>query len=355
MSSSLRIAFYSLVGLSAILALWPILEIIVYFQGNFTYLLLYSLAVGALAGLFLGGAFGSCEGLIQHTKRKLFKGLISGLIIGSLGGAVGILAGQAVSLFIGTNLSSTTQSLSDMAFPLAKALGWALFGVFIGSAEGLRSRSLAKIRNGIIGGVAGGFLGGFAFESAIHFQAFSLALAILVTALLCLIAMAFLIQGIRLGLTRAVIISLILIALAAIIILSLFIFPSQTPIQLAFARLYGLLILAILIGIFYGLVEKRLSKAMLIALNGPAKGKEILITQKLTSIGSAEEATVTISGYTELEDEHAIIRQKKGELVLENRSKTKGTYLNDERITETVINDGDVIRIGEVQFLCKKK
>lgn len=297
MSTGMRILFYGIIGIIGVLCAWPVLETLIYFQGGFGTLLLYSILVGAAVGLFLGGAFGVCEGIIQKSMKKFTGGLVAGLLIGAAGGVIGILAGQAASLFLGTSFATSISGLEDAGYPLVKALGWAIFGVFVGIVEGVRSKSLAKIRNGLFGGFLGGFLGGFVFE--------------------------------------------------------LFIRLSILPPFLS--RLAGLILTGFLIGIFYGFVENKLARAVLLALNGPSKGKEFLVTQNVTTIGGDEGAAVTIAGYAQIEPEHAVLRRKRNEITVQDKGTKSGTFVNDKKVTTTVVNDGDVIRVGDAQFLFRKK
>lgn len=53
---------------------------------------------------------------------------------------------------------------NDIRFYLARALGWALFGIGVGAMVGLIERSNRQAVNGAIGGAIGGTLGGIAFQ-----------------------------------------------------------------------------------------------------------------------------------------------------------------------------------------------
>jgi hypothetical protein len=297
MSLTMRILFYGLIGICAGLLAWPCAELTIYQQGSLYSNALYSIVLGAVIGLFIGGAFGMSEGMIQKSVKKLLSGLFTGLVVGTIGGVAGLLAGQQTGLIIGTSVAGSIGSVQELAYPAARAIGWALLGVFIGIVEGVRTRSFAKIRNGLIGGLIGGFLGGMAFETSIHLS----------------------------------------------------IFPPFI------ARLIGLVILGFFIGLFYGLVENKMARASLFALNGPAKGQEILLTQRAMTLGGDDNAGMTIAGYTQIAPEHATIRRKKGTIMIQDNASKSGTFVNDKKVTETIVNDGDVIRIGDAQFLLRKK
>ena len=122
-----------------------------------------------------------------------------------------------------------------------------------------------------------------------------------------------------------------------------------------FARLIGLIILGFCIGVFYGFIENKLSKAALYLLNGRFKGKEFLLTRKLTCIGKSEDANIEINGYNKVEDIHARIKRNKKEFIIEDASSKDGTYVNDIKIQKTKLQHDDVVRMGDMQFHFQRK
>jgi len=290
MSLVMRILFFGLTGLAAGAAAWPFSEIVLFFQAKFPSLLAFNIVLGVSVGLVMGGVFGMSEGVLSSSGKKTVNGGLAGLVVGIAGGIAGFFIGQAALLYIGTRLFSSAISFQLYGFPLSRALGWALFGMCIGAAEGVRSRSLAKLRNGIAGGFVGGLLGGM------------------------------LVEFIR--------------------ILS----PARM-----YARFGGFALLGLCIGIFYGFVENRLAGALLRILNGRQRGNEIPLTQKNTTIGSGATADVTLNGYRYITEVHAGITKRKGDYTV------AGALVNDEKINdkkkdEKPLKDGDIIRVGDVQF-----
>jgi len=292
----IRIIFFGITGITAGILAWPFVELILYFQASFPTLLLFNIVLGISIGLFMGGCFGTSEGIISMSKEKIKTGIVTGIIIGIIAGLVGFVAGQSALLFIGTKFFNSTSSFQKIGYPVSKALGWAIFGICIGIVEGIRSKSFNKIRNGIIGGFIGGIIGGLVVE---YIKLFS---------------------------------------------------PENL-----YARLVGLIILGLLIGIFYGIVENKFAKATLRLLNGKFKGKEFLITQKLSKIGKSETTDVGIGGYGNVSDVHAEIKHSKKDFILTDVGSKTGTFINDDKTTKTKLKDGDIIRIGEAQFQFKKK
>ena len=45
----------------------------------------------------------------------------------------------------------------------------------------------------------------------------------------------------------------------------------------------------------------------------------------------------------------------KKKIIIKDKNSKIGTYVNDKKINEAALNDGDVIRVGEAQFLFRKK
>ena len=296
MSLLMRIIFFGLTGVIAGILSWPFTELVIHYQEIFGTLLVFNIVVGICVGLFMGGCFGASEGLISVSKEKIKKGIVTGTATGVIGGLTGFIVGQAALLFIGTTLFNSTLSFQRIGIPVSRAIGWAIFGICIGVAHGIRSRSFGKVRNGIIGGCLGGVLGGLAVE---YIKIYS---------------------------------------------------PGNI-----FARLVGLILIGLMIGIFYGLIENKLAKASLSLLNGRFKGKEFPLTSRFTNIGSSQKTEIGVNGYTNVSDVHAEIKKVKNDFVIADTGSKTGTFVNDDRTSMTKLKDGDVIRIGDAQFLYKKK
>ncbi len=285
MSLAVRILFFGLTGLAAGAAAWPFSEIVLFFQARFSSLLLFNGVLGVSVGFVMGGTFGMSEGVLTSSGRKVLTGGLTGLIVGTTGGVAGFFIGQAVLMYIGTRLFNSTSAFQVYGYPLSRALGWALFGMCIGTAEGLRSRSLAKLRNGLAGGFLGGLFGGLFVEF--------------------------------------------------VRVLS----PASM-----YARLGGFALLGIGIGIFYGLVENRFSGAMLRILNGRMRGSEMPLVKKHTTIGSSAAADITLHGYGRIAEMQTNITKQKGTYNVTN------VWVNDERVDEKALHDGDIIRVGDARF-----
>jgi hypothetical protein len=296
MSLALRIIMYGCIGIASGILSWPFAELVIFFQKDFPNLLLFSMATGVSIGFFMGGCFGMSEGIISMSKAKMIPGILMGIFLGAIGGAAGLFLGQIVLHFIGTTFFNSNLSIKTLGIPLSKAVGWALFGSFIGMSEGIRSRSFAKLRNGFIGGCIGGIVGGLAFEY-----------------------LKLLLEGSYI------------------------------------ARLAGLVLLGLFIGIFYGFIEIKMADASLFLLSGSYKGREYPLTQRLTTIGSSPLTVVNLEGYQNIEDVHTEITKERDGFYLTHVGKQKNTFVNDEQTAKKKLESGDIVRVGNAQFLFRKK
>lgn len=296
MTLGMRLLYYSLIGLLAGALCWPFTEFVLFYQAVFPSLLVFSIVLGLIAGLFIGGIFGMSEGIIDHSRKRLYQGAITGMIVGAVGGILGMISGQAALLYVGTIFFNSSGGYKHFGIPISRALGWAVFGLVVGISDGVRSRSGSKVRNGLLGGFIGGLLGGLVVEYA-----------------------------------RII-----------------------AP-QSAYSRLLGLSLLGFLVGLSYGFVERGLAEGSLRLLNGRARGSEFLLTGRKTVVGEAQRTEVTLSGYKNVSEEHAeIVREGKNFTIVQG-DKGKPLYVNDEKVQKTILNNGDIIRLGDAQFRFSRK
>ncbi len=293
MSTLARKLILAALGLLAGAAVWPVAELVLFFQPRFASYLPFLAVLGAVTGLLLGAVFGSAEGITSRIKSRIPPGMLLGALIGLAGGAVGLLAGQAALWLFGEAALRSYRSFRTVVLPVSRAIGWAVLGLFVGVGEGVRAASLKKAAVGALGGLVGGLAGGFALEYA----AFAL--------------------------------------------------PKQ-----AFPRLLGFLILGLAIGVFYGLVERGLSYGVLRLLAGPLKGKEFLLNQRRLAIGQARSNQIALPGYA-MADRQAQIRVRRGEVSLVNLEPRVPVLVNERKVEEARLKYGDVLAIGPAKLFFK--
>ena len=176
--------------------------------------------------------------------------------------------------------------------PVSRAVAWAVLGLFVGAGEGARSRSPRKIGVGVLGGALGGLVGGALLEY-----------------------------------------SRLLLPVPAV------------------SRLIGLVILGVAIAFFYGLIERGFAAGVLRVLNGRLKGKEFLINQRRSRIGSspaqrdrARRATKTSRNGT---PRCACARARPCWPRLEQG---RPVLVNDRPVEEHVLKYEDVVKVGSAKL-----
>ncbi len=296
-----RIILLCLGAVGGLLA-WPVSELFIELQAAFPSLFLFALASGAAVGLVFGAVFGSAPGIFLSHRRRMAVGAGIGALIGIAGGGLGFLAGQAVLLLVGEQLVAPGTETYAGSIPLARALGWAILGTCVGAADGVRARSAPKARAGVLGGLSGGLVGGLVVEYGRY------------------------------------------------------VLPAEPYARLAAFVFFGLAIAA-----FLAFVEKRLSFGVLRVLNGPRKGSEYIVNQRLLTVGADDRCDVVLAEYDGVNAHHFSLRERGGEVYL---SVSEGTVRwNDEPLDPSAgagpenasrvpaLKFEDVIAAGSVKFL----
>lgn len=81
-------------------------------------------------------------------------------------------------------------------------------------------------------------------------------------------------------------------------------------------------------------------------LEGDRRTQSYALTKPVTTIGRASECDVTLSDGA-ASRQHAEVRNSGGAYVVADLSSTNGTLVNDQRIVQQPLNDGDRIVIGQ--------
>ena len=278
-------------GLLAGILAWPVMDLFIRYQAVFPSFLVFSLVSGAVFGLIFGLVFGTGEGIIAGSNRRIVRGALWGALLGSGGGVLGFLLGQGVLFVLGEQLLQSEEALRGVGFPLARATGWAVLGLFVGASEGVRAWSGRKLAVGVAGGLVGGFLGGGAIE-----------------------------------------------------------YGQVLYPHLPLVQLVGLVLFGLLVSLFYSLVEHQLSLGVIRLLNGRFKGKEFVLNQRRILIGSADSTDIILSGYRGVANRHAQLLLRNRELYLEPLDEQQPVYVNDDRVTRRMLKYEDVIRIGTAKL-----
>lgn len=105
--------------------------------------------------------------------------------------------------------------------------------------------------------------------------------------------------------------------------------------------------MATVVGKISDLMLPKANDACLVMLYGPDLGKRYAVSHTEMVIGRSEQATIYVDRES-VSRNHARIFEEYGQHIIQDLKSTNGTYVNDNLITRTVLEDGDIIKIGEV-------
>lgn len=248
--------------------------------------LLAEVLLGALTGMFIGGAFWSHEALAGRQFQTALKRAAYGAAAGLLGGAVGAGLGNTVFSMLGRLVVELGGFRASLGIAFAVALGWSILGAAVGASGGLMIRSRERTLYGLAGGSVGGLLGGLLFNLL-----------------------------------------------------------SATSIWSALA---GLFLLGLCIGSCISLVEEAFVSAKVKVIKGRHIGREFPILKEISTIGRDDRSDVCLSGAEGVGMRHAFIKRKSGSYAIEQGEGGTGVYVNHKLTKNSRLSDGDVIRVGSV-------
>lgn len=289
MNSTGRYVVSLCLGLTAAILGWSILELILSLQERFPSYAILLLTTGGLSTAAMTAVIASMEGILHKDGAKIRTEWTMGLIWGLAGGMIGAIFGQ---FFFNLLLPDTAMVDSyRYSYFIARIISWAIMGMFIGTAEGLRARSVQKIQAGIIAGLAGGIAGGAIVEAAMLF------------------------------------------------------FPTDS-----WLKLPGFMIMTMGTALLTILIEIKTSPGVFRVLNGSSKGRKYLINQKKTRIGSLNSCDISIKGSEKIPPLAVTLKRKGKELMLHTENKFR-VLVNDDFIENCTLKYDDVIKIGDSKFL----
>jgi len=242
--------------------------------------------VGALVGLCIGLLTGIAEGLL--TRNLVLAGK-SGLWAGLLGlaaGAIGLPLGEYLFQSVGAGL-------------VGRALGWGVFGLLIGLAEGLVGRS--QVWKGMLGGLLGGAVGGFLLEGAQRLLKNSL-----------------------------------------------------------YGKALGLVLLGAAVGAFISLIVVLLSRAWLEVKSGKLKGTEFILDKFMRAkgpaiaIGSSPLKSEIVLPDPDIAPQHAMLTGDGAHFSLKDMS-LNGTFINKRKVERAELVNNNLILMGNTEMVYHEK
>ncbi|MDA3958235.1 FHA domain-containing protein [Oceanispirochaeta sp.] len=277
------------IGLASALLGWSVLELILSLQNYFPGYTMLLLATGGLTGACMTAVMASIEGILHKNTVKIHKEWTLGFIWGLAGGMLGAMGGQILfNMILPDNLMPESYIYPYYA---ARIVSWAFLGAFIGTAEGIRSRSSQKITAGLISGILAGLIGGSIVETA------------------------------------------------------MLLFPQDS-----WLKLPGFMIMGIGTAVLTIFIEEKTSPGVFRVLNGSSKGRKYLLNQRKITLGSRHICDITLQGDEKIPPLAVILKRKGKELVLESNGGFP-IFINDEGKHKAILKYEDVIKIGNLKFL----
>jgi hypothetical protein len=241
---------------------------------------------GALIGLCVSFPLGASEGMLTLSPlRALRAGLTAGLL-GAIVGALALPMGEAIFQLVGAGV-------------FGRALGWGLFGLALGTAEGITGGS--QVWKGALGGGLGGGLGGVLLEN-------------------------FHVWGRDLGAGKGM----------------------------------GLVVLGAAIGALIALVVVLLSKAWLEVASGKLKGTTFILDKFLSAggpsaiVGSSPLKAEIALPDPDVDPQHAMLIGAGSHFTVKDMS-LSGTFVNNRRVEQARLQDGSTIRMGNTAMVYRER
>lgn len=280
MNRRMRTYYYALLGAIGGLVGWQVSDLLgLSFASN---LYLSEALVGALIGLSVGLFIGLTEGaLTRNPVHALKSGLFSGLL-GLGAGAIGLPMSEFLFQSVGAGV-------------IGRALGWGVFGLLIGLAEGMVGRTQAW--KGMLGGFIGGALGGVLLESVHNWL--------------------------------------------------------QDPLT---GKAAGLVLLGACVGAFISLIAVLLSRAWLEVKSGKLKGTEFMLDKFMNkgfpsiAIGSSPLKSEIVLPDPDIAPQHAMLSGDGLSFNLKDMS-LSGTFINNRKIERVQLMNGQRIRMGNTEMV----
>lgn len=242
----------------------------------------------AIVGAALGFMLLAWDGLTSSMRKKVAADGLRGACVGAVGGFVSGYVGQIV---YGSMLPSATDANFMTRAIAARAVAWAIFGLGLGGGLAYRVNA-RKATHGLVGGAAGGFVGGAIFQLLDFATPF--------------------------------------IGLDPII------------------RVIGTTITGAGIGVGIKLIERWRRTSWLTILNGPLKGKEIILYSTSTTVGADHRCDVVLIRDSRAAPQHAIISCDQQRTSV--RAAGSQVLVNGIDVSSQDLFDGDRVLVGQTVF-----
>lgn len=284
MNRRMRTYYYAVLGAIGGLVGWQLSNMLG--LSIVTNLYLSEAIVGALVGLVIGLFIGVTEGLLTMNIVQAVKSGLFSALLGALAGGIGLPLSEFLFQAVGAGLAGRT-------------LGWAIFGLLLGLAEGIVGKS--QIWKGMLGGLIGGAFGGLLLESAHNWL--------------------------------------------------------KDPLT---GKAAGLMLLGASVGAFISLIVVLLSRAWLEITSGKLKGTEFILDKFMRAggpaiaIGSSPLKSEIVIPDPDIAPQHAMLTGDGNQFTLKDMS-LSGTLINGRKIELTQLANGQKIRMGNTDMVYHEK
>lgn len=89
--------------------------------------------------------------------------------------------------------------------------------------------------------------------------------------------------------------------------------------------------------------------AKLVVLNAGLAGRSVELTSEKTTIGRVEDNTFQIAEAS-VSSHHCEILLRGSDVVVKDLNSTNGTFINGEKVSETVLKPGQTLRLGQIEL-----
>lgn len=284
MNRRMRTYYYAVLGAIGGLIGWQLSDLLG--LSIVTNLYLSEAIVGAVVGMVIGLFIGLTEGLLTRNVVQAIKSGLFSAFLGMIAGAIGLPLSEYLFQAVGAGI-------------LGRALGWGIFGLLLGLAEGIVGKS--QVWKGMLGGLIGGALGGILLESARNWL--------------------------------------------------------QDPLA---GKAAGLVLLGASVGAFISLIVTLLSRAWLEITSGKLKGTEFILDKFMraggpaVAIGSSPLKSEIVIPDPDISPQHAMLTGDGSVFTLKDMS-LSGTTINGKKIERTQLANGQKIRMGNTDMVYHEK
>ncbi|MUH52066.1 MAG: hypothetical protein F2789_12740 [Actinobacteria bacterium] len=247
------------------------------------------IVVGIGAGLIAGNSY--LDGKPPSGESLLVA--VPALLVG--GYVSGYLAQMIfTSMLDDAALQSCADSNSSwcVAYAIPRAVAWLVAGGLGGLAVGASFRSRKRIQNGVLGGLAGGLIGGALFD----------------------------VVPVIIGRDSE-----------------------------AASQVIGICLISTLMGLLISMIDTARTAMWLEVISGEMRGRQFLIMEQTTTVGSARTANVTLVSDRQIKEVHVTITQASGRASFTCAMQAP-VLLNGFESHGANLSNGDVLRIGNTDL-----